>query len=189
MSFGVVDGELHVVKAATNAEAHPSEPVLAGDVLVGVNGAPATIAVVKKALLSGERPLKLAVRRVATFAFGGGAASVGGRSSGGDDVALALSPVERAALAGAAATQAATQGATLPLASLTKEQVLAFARHHEVDSLLGGLSAHKVDGLMLNDVEELGDLDDFSAVKLHKKKLLRILTECRVNGVPSAAVL
>ena len=185
MSFGVVDGELHVVKAATNAEAHPSEPVLAGDVLVGVNGAPATIAVVKKALLSSERPLKLAVRRVATFAFGGGAASVGGRSSGGDDVALALSPVERAALAGAAATQ----GATLPLASLTKEQVLAFARHHEVDSLLGGLSAHKVDGLMLNDVEELGDLDDFSAVKLHKKKLLRILTECRVNGVPSAAVV
>jgi hypothetical protein len=42
---------------------------------------------------------------------------------------------------------------------------------------------------MLNDVEELADLDDFSAVKLHKKKLLRILTECRVNGVPSAAVV
>jgi hypothetical protein len=139
MSFGVVDGELHVVKAAKNAEAHPSEPVLAGDVLVGVNGAPAAIAVVKKALLSGERPLKLAVRRVATFAFGA-AAAAGGR--GGGDAALALSPVERAALAGAAATE----GATLPLASLTKEQVLAFARYHEVDSLLGGLSAHKVDG-------------------------------------------
>ena len=64
MSFGIVDGELHVVKSARDAEAHPDQPIVAGDVLVGFGGAPATIAAIKEQLLSGARPLALAVRRV-----------------------------------------------------------------------------------------------------------------------------
>ena len=181
MSFGVVDSELHVVKAARNAEAHPSEPIAAGDVLVGVAGAPATIAEIKAALMSNERPLRLAMRRVALAASPFAASSDALAAAGGGG---GLSPIERMALAGAAASASAT----LPLASLTKGQVIAYAHHHDLDSLLGALGAHKVDGAMLNDVEDLDDLADFDGVRLHKKKLLRILAQARVNGVPSAEV-
>jgi hypothetical protein len=181
MSFGVVDSELHVVKAARNAEAHPSEPIAAGDVLVGVAGAPATIAEIKAALMSNERPLRLAMRRVALAAAPFAASSDALAAAGGGG---GLSPIERMALAGAAASASAT----LPLASLTKGQVIAYAHHHDLDSLLGALGAHKVDGAMLNDVEDLDDLADFDGVRLHKKKLLRILAQARVNGVPSAEV-
>ena len=74
----------------------------------------------------------------------------------------------------------------VPLKDLTTAQVLSFARHHNLTSLLGPLKDIRVDGPMCeNDVASLDDLADWKgAVIVHKKKFLRELVEARRSGVP-----
>ena len=88
--------------------------------------------------------------------------------------------------AAAAADAAAPLSAPsrIPLVALTVEQVSALLLCSLLAVFVVPFKEESVDGLMLNDVEDTTDLDDFvPGRRIQKKKLLRIITEARASGI------
>ena len=72
----------------------------------------------------------------------------------------------------------------LPLIELSVDQVQALLRFHRLDNLNASFNDAGVDGAMLNDMVTMEDLDEIvPKLRVRKKKLLRVLTAARAEGV------
>ena len=113
-------------------------------------------------------------------------------------------PAARAEMAAAAPASAVVAdvaccsalGATLTLSSdrvalaaLTVDQVSAFLVSQKLSKFVATFRESEVDGVMLDEIHSIDDLEDFEGPKkLQRKKLLRLVAEARENGIARADV-
>ena len=115
-------------------------------------------------------------RRARTPRHGETAKTAGGRGGHFGD--------RGAGAAAAGAVAASSAPSRIPLVALSVDEVSALLHNSLLAIFIAPFKEESVDGLMLNDVEDISDLDDFvEGRRIQKKKLLRIIVEARSLGV------